>query len=368
MEVRDTYYKLFLNNLKKNTIMKNICKALALGALGIAAAAMPTQGDACTRVIYEGADSLYIIGRSLDWKTPIPTNLYVYPAGIYKQGSSKPDGINWTSKYGAVYAVGYDGGITEGMNEKGLSVNGLFCKGTVYNNAEREKNPPVSLAMIVGWILDNCATTDEVQMLLTSTPFSIEGATFDGGTVSTLHWGVTDASGKSVIFEFDHGKLNFYDPGDIRAMTNDPQWPAMTAIIDYWEKIGGKNMLPGTVTSSDRCVRANYFAHHVEPTSDAQLGAAITRSVLVNSSVPYTYNISGEPNLSSTQWRSYSNLRDKLYYFDIVTNPGYYYVDLKKCDLSPKGKILKLDTSDSSDLVGDVTKKFVKSDGFKPMY
>ena len=348
--------------------MKSIYKAMALGAIGLSAAAMPAQGDACTRVIYEGSDSLYIIGRSLDWKTPIPTNLYVYPAGLNKQGASTKDGINWTSKYGAVYAVGYDGGITEGMNEKGLSVNGLFCKGTVYDNAEREKNPPISLAMLVGWILDNCATTGEVKDLLTSTPFSIEGATFDGGTVSTLHWGVTDATGSSIIFEFDHGTLNIYDPGDIRAMTNDPQWPAMTAIINYWDKIGGTHMLPGTVSSPDRCVRANFFAHRVEKTNEAQLGASITRSILVNSCVPYTYTIEGEPNVSSTQWRSYSNLRDKLYYFDIVTNPGYYYVDLKKCDLSRKGHILKLDTSHTADLVGDVTKKFEKSDGFKPMY
>lgn len=127
-------------------------------------------------------------------------------------------------------------------------------------------------------------------------------------------------------------------------------------------------MLPGTVSSPDRCVRANYFAHHVEAVSEAQLGAAITRSILVNSCVPFTYLIQGEPNVSSTQWRSYSNLRDKLYYFDIVTNPGYYYVDLKQCDLSPKGHILKLDTSKTSDLVGDVTKKFEKSKGFTPMY
>ncbi len=88
----------------------------------------------------------------------------------------------------------------------------------------------------------------------------------------------------------------------------------------------------------------------------------------MNSSVPYNYNISGEPNISSTQWRSYSNLRDKLYYFDIVTNPDYYYVDLKKCDLTPTGKILKLDTEKTSDLVGDVTDRFEKSEGFKPMY
>lgn len=341
---------------------------MGLGSALIAAAAVPAQGDACTRVIYEGGDSLYIIGRSLDWKTPIPTNLYVYPAGIEKQGSSSAKGINWVSKYGAVYAVGYDGGITEGMNEKGLSVNGLFCKGTVYSSEDREQNPPISLAMIVGWILDTCATTDEVTALLTETPFKIEGATFDGGTVSTLHWGVTDASGKSIIFEFDNGKLKISDPGDFRAMTNDPQWESMSAILAYWDKIGGQHFMPGTVSSADRCVRANYFAHHVNPVVEADLGAAITRSILVNSSVPYTYNIVGEPNLSSTQWRSYSNLRDKLYYFDIVTNPGYYYVDLKKCDLSPKGKILKLDTEHSQDLVGDVTEHFEKSDGFTPMY
>ena len=341
---------------------------MGLGSAMIAAAAAPAQGDACTRVIYEGADSLYIIGRSLDWKTPIPTNLYVYPAGIEKQGSSSVKGINWVSKYGAVYAVGYDGGITEGMNEKGLSVNGLFCKGTVYSNEEREQNPPISLAMIVGWILDTCATTDEVATLLTETPFKIEGATFDGGTVSTLHWGVTDASGKSIIFEFDNGNLKISDPGDYRAMTNDPQWESMSAILAYWDKIGGQNFMPGTVSSADRCVRANYFAHHVNPVVEADLGAAITRSILVNSSVPYTYNIVGEPNLSSTQWRSYSNLRDKLYYFEIVTNPGYYYVDLKKCDLSPKGKILKLNTEHTQDLVGDVTDRLEKSDGFTPMY
>ena len=348
--------------------MKRFHKLIALGVMGASAALMPAQGDACTRVIYHGADSLYVVGRSLDWKTPIPTYLYVYPAGLFKQGSSSSEGINWVSKYGAAYAVGYDGGITEGLNEKGLSVNGLFCKGTVYSDEVREKNPAISLAMIVAWILDNCATTDEVRELITTTPFKIEGATFDGGTVSTLHWGVTDASGKSIIFEFDHGKLNIYDPGDIRAMTNDPQWPAMTAIVNYWDKIGGQHMLPGTVTSPDRCVRANYFAHHVEATGDAQLGAAITRSILVNSSVPYTYNIVGEPNLSSTQWRSYSNLRDRLYYFDIVTNPGYYYVDLKKCNLAPGGKILRLDTTKHTDLVGDVTDRFEKSEGFKPMY
>ena len=224
---------------------------------------IPDAG-ACSRVLYKGLDSLMVVGRSLDWKTPIPTNLYVYPRGIAKKGSDVPGSVEWTSKYGAVYAVGYDGGITEGMNEMGLVINGLFCKGTVYNGDDSKGKPAMSLAMFVGWLLDMNATTQEVIDVLKAQNFSIGGATFDGGTVSALHWGITDATGRSAILEFDHGKVMVYDMGDYRAMTNDPEWPAMRAIIDYWGKIGGQNMLPGTVTSPSRCVRANYFAHHVE--------------------------------------------------------------------------------------------------------
>ena len=346
----------------RKSIYKFVVAALAVSA------GSPGEAEACSRVLYKGLDSINVVGRSLDWKTPIPTNLYVYPRGMHKVGSDRPGAVEWTSKYGAVYAVGYDGGITEGMNEMGLVINGLFCKGTVYNNAETENRAPMSMAMFVGWLLDMNATTDEVVEVLTRHEFTIGGATFDGGTVSALHWGVTDASGKSVIFEFDHGDIHIYDMGDYRAMTNDPNWPAMTAIIDYWNGIGGKIMLPGTVTSPSRCVRANYFAHHVEQTADASLAVSITRSIVADASVPYTYVIEDEPNLSSTQWRSYADLKNRRYYFEIVTNPGYYYVDLTKLDLYDGAPVLKLDTSKTSDLVGCANSRLHRSAPFTPMY
>lgn len=337
-------------------------------ALALAGALNTPHAEACSRVLYEGNDSLFIVGRSLDWKTPIPTNLYVYPRGIHKVGSDKPGAVEWTSKYGAVYAVGYDGGVTEGMNEKGLVVNGLFCKGTVYDNAETATRPPMSMAMFVAWLLDCNETVEEVTAVLKEHNFSLSGATFDEGTVSALHWGVTDATGKSIIFEFNHGDINIYDMGDYLAMTNDPNWPSMTAIIDYWNKKGGQNTLPGTVSSPDRAVRANYFAHHVEKTNEADLGVSIVRSIVMNASVPYTYLIQGEPNVSSTQWRSYANTRDKRYYFDIVTNPGYYYIDLSQLDLKKGAKILKLDTAEVTQIVGNANSHLRRHPGFTPMY
>ena len=346
----------------------NLIKTIAAGAVLSAAAATPFVSDACSRVLYKGLDDTYVVGRSLDWKTPIPTNLYVYPAGLEKVGSDQPGAVTWTSKYGAVYAVGYDGGVTEGMNEKGLVVNGLFCKGTVYTNPEVENRPPMSLAMFVAWLLDMNATTDECVEVLQKHDFSISGATFDGGTVSALHWGITDASGKTAILEFDHGDVKIYYPDDILAMTNDPQWPDMEAIIAYWDKIGGQHMLPGTVSSPDRCVRANYFAHHVEAVSDPNLAVSICRSILVNSCVPYTYLIQGEPNVSSTQWRSYADLKNKRYYWDIVTNMGYYYIDLNKCNLKKGAPVMRLDTSKETMLVGEANHALEKHAPFTPMY
>lgn len=341
---------------------------MAAAAVMASAALVPQTSGACSRVLYKGTDGLFVVGRSLDWKTPIPTNLYVYPRGMKKVSSNLDNPIKWTSRYGSVYAVGYDGGVTEGLNEKGLVVNGLFCKGTVYNDTTVTKPYTMSLSVFPAWILDQCADVDEVKALLENAQFEIQGATFDGGTVSALHWGVTDATGKSIIFEFDRGKINIYDMGDYLAMTNDPQWPDMKAIIDYWDKIGGAHMLPGTVSSPDRCVRTNFFAHHVEAVGDASLGVSITRSVLVNSSVPYTYLIQGEPNVSSTQWRSYADLRDRRYYFEIVTNPGYYYIDLTQLDLGKGSPVLKLDTSATSDLIGNANSRLVKAEPFTPMF
>ncbi|MDE6037212.1 MAG: linear amide C-N hydrolase [Duncaniella sp.] len=334
--------------------------ALVMSAVGQTA-------DACSRILYVGNDSLRIVGRSLDWKTPIPTNQYVYPRGMEKMGNTLPGSVTWTSKYGAVYAVGYDGGVTEGMNEKGLVVNGLFCKGTVYVNDSTMNRPPMSLAMFPAWILDLCADTPEAVAMLSKHDFNISGATFDGGTVSALHWGITDAQGRCAIVEFDHGTIRIYEGQDMPAMTNDPTFPQMQAINAYWEAKGGTHTLPGTVSSPDRFVRGTFFDGHVEKTSDPDLGVSIIRSILMNVSVPYTYTV-GEGNVSSTQWRSFANIRDLRYYFDVVTNPGLFYVDLGKCNLSKGAPVMKIDVSKSGDYVGDVTSKLFPTTPFTPMY
>lgn len=332
------------------------------------------KADACTRVVYTGdttetaaANTLRIVGRSLDWSTPIPTNLYVYPRGMKKKSNDKGKTIEWTSKYGAVYAVGYDAGITEGMNEKGLVINGLFCIGTVYNTPADSVKPQMSLSVFVAWMLDNFSTTQEVVDALKDHKYQITGATFDGGHVSTLHWGVTDESGETAVIEFQNGKIDIYQGKDLPVLTNDPPYPQMKAINNYWVGVGGQNFLPGTVKSPDRFARGSFFEASVERTNDADTGLAIIRSILNNCSVPFKYS-RGDKNLSQTQWRSFANIRDKKYYFETVTDLGIYYIDLKKCDLRPGAPVKFFDTSKSEMAIGDVTGQLKQTAPFTPMY
>ena len=337
--------------------------------LGLAALTAYSTADACSRVVYLGDKGYVMVGRTLDWKTPIPTNIYVYPQGVAKESAPSGARFQWTSKYGSVVAVGYDGGVTEGMNEKGLTVNGLFCKTAVYPSAPDGSDvPKMSLAMFVSYFLDNFATVDEVDNWLNDNKFAIFGATFDGGTVSALHWAMTDATGETLLMEFVDGKTNTYRGRDLTVLTNDPEHPAMMAIEKYWEGVGGVNMLPGTVRSADRFVRASFFINHVPKDLDYPQAWGSLSSIMGNVAVPYGYEIQGEPNVSSTQWRSIADATGGKYYFRFADNYSDFWVDLGRLRLNVGAPILKLDTTDHLDFSGCINGHLKESKGFTPMY
>ena len=67
-----------------------------------------------------------ITGRNMDWEEDLASNLYIFPAGMKRNGASGASSITWTSKYGSVVVAGYEAGTTDGMNEKGLVANLLY--------------------------------------------------------------------------------------------------------------------------------------------------------------------------------------------------------------------------------------------------
>ncbi|MCM1066061.1 MAG: linear amide C-N hydrolase [Muribaculaceae bacterium] len=328
------------------------------------------SAEACSRVVYTSTKGIAMVGRTLDWRTPIPTNIYVYPRGLEKESMPSGPRLQWRSRYASVLAVGYDGGATEGMNEKGLVMNGLFCKGTVYRTSEPTdtKTPVMSLSVIVSYFLDNFATVDEVDTWLKANTFAISGQTFDGGTVSTLHWAFTDPTGETLVMEYQSGKMYTYRGKQYKVLTNDPPMPQMEAINTYWEGIGGEHMLPGTVKSPDRFVRATFFIKHVPDDYEYDQALGCVESIMGTVSVPLGYELPGEPNVSSTQWRSVSDLTGGKYYFHFADTPGDFWIDLGRLELQPGAPILKFDSAKHRGFLGCANGKLEKSKGFTPMW
>lgn len=344
-------------------------KVLALMVMAVAVCVQ--EALPCSRIVFRGdSTDVVMVGRTLDWRTPIPTNIYVYPSGMAKESMNSGARLQWRSKYASVLAVSYDAGVTEGMNNRGLVCNGLFCKGSEYRAAAAGSGEPVmSLAVIVSYFLDNFATVDEVDAFLRNSNFGIAGATFDAGTVSLLHWAVTDLSGTTLVIEFQNGELQTYMSKDYQVLTNDPAFPDMLAINKYWQGVGGMNMLPGTVHSADRFVRADYFIHHI-PTAGVGPERALAElsTVIDNVAVPMGYEIPGQPFLSSTQWRSISDLNRLRYYFKFADSEALFYIDMMRLELAPGSSVLKLDTTNHRGFYGCVNDRLKASESFVPRY
>lgn len=342
---------------------------LLLACAAALTAAVPASP--CSRITYLAADSTeVIVGRTLDWRTRIPTNLYVYPAGMQKKSMPEGPSYSWVSKYGSVLAVGYDGGVTEGMNEKGLVMNGLFCKTGAYRTERIAPagTPVMSLSVLISYFLDNFATVEEAYTWFKANDFAISGSTFDGGTVSQLHWAITDSTGDTMLIEYDNGKTQLYRGREYQVLTNDPSMPQMQAINSYWQQVGGVNMLPGTVRSTDRFVRGDFFIHHIPDTLKGQEAVAALSTVMDNVSVPYDYVIKGEPNVSMTQWRSMADLKRKVYYFHFTDTLCHFWIDLSKISLSPGSPVLKLDTSRNRAFYGSANDRLRATEPFTPMW
>lgn len=346
--------------------MKTITRIMVVGAIAFAAA--NDDAEACTRVVYVGDNNEVITGRTLDWKTPIGTNLYVMPQGMDRAGYDQPNTIKWKSKYGSVVSVGYDVGVNEGMNEKGLVCNLLYLPGTVYS-LPNDTRPYMSTSVWAQYVLDNFATTSEAVAELSKDKFQINAPSMPGGNATTLHMAISDASGNSAIVEYINGVISIHEGEEYQVMTNAPTYDNQLAINEYWKHVGGMKMLPGTNNSSDRFVRASFYVDALPKNATHQMALAGVFGVINNCSVPMGISTPDQPEISSTQWRSVSDQKDKVYYFESTLSPAIIWIDLSKCDLRKGASVLKLDLiNNTKTLVGEMNDIMVKSKPFTPMF
>ncbi|MFK5855149.1 MAG: linear amide C-N hydrolase [Bacteroidota bacterium] len=325
------------------------------------------DANACTRVVYKGTNGTVITARSMDWKDKIPANIWIFPRGMKRNGEAGTSSLTWTSKYGSVIASAWDIATADGMNEKGLVANVLWLAESKYPEFDTTgPDKGLSIAAWAQYVLDNFATVDEAVTELSKEEFVIVSEYIPGtDKFTTLHLSISDASGDNAIFEYIDGKLVIHHSPAYQVMTNSPIFEKQLAINTYWEGIPGTIMLPGTNRAADRFVRASYYIHAIPQTDNTRVAIASTFSVIRNCSVPFGISSKDEPNISSTRWRSVSDHKNLVYYFETVLTPNTFWIDMKNIDFSENTSSKKLILGDDKIYDGDMSGSFIDSAPFE---
>ncbi|APC05647.1 linear amide C-N hydrolase [Polynucleobacter asymbioticus] len=328
----------------------------------------------CTRVTYLGDNNLVVTGRSMDWGEDMQSDLWVFPAGMARNGACGAGSLEWTSKYGSLIVSGYNIGTADGVNEKGLVGNLLYLAESDYGTLNGKA--PVSITLWAQYALDNYATVAEAVAGLELEPFRVKSPILPNGRAASLHLSLSDPSGDSAILEYIEGKLTIHHGREYQVMTNSPVFDQQLALNAYWKTIGGNEFLPGTISAADRFARASYFVGVVPKSIDKNYISAVPEQkmqyqavasvmgIMRSASTPLGITTPGKPNVSSTIWRTVTDHQNMIYYFDSATTPNTFWVDLKDVDLSKGAPVKKLAVAGGKYYAGNAASLFVSTEPF----
>jgi penicillin V acylase-like amidase (Ntn superfamily) len=348
-----------MNRFFRRPLLASVTFAVVTLAIEI-----PPVADACTRAVYFGKDGQTVTGRTMDWVEDMHSNLWVFPRDMKRDGGLGDASLKWTSKFGSVVSSVYEGATADGMNEKGLVANLLYLSESEYA-APSDTRPAVVISAWAQYFLDNFSTVDEAVAEAKKEVFRVVPTEAPNGAQGTVHLAISDPAGNSAIFEYVLGKLTIHHGKQYQVMTNSPVFDEQLALNKYWEQIGGTVMLPGTNRAADRFARASFYINACRQASDPREAAASVFSVMRNVSVPRGIGTLAEPNIASTIWRTVSDQKKRIYYFEDTSMPGLFWINFDQLDFGVASGTRKLTVAGKTSLGGDQTANFEKAEPFK---
>ncbi len=327
----------------------------------------------CTGIRLKAQNGAVVYARTLEFARDLASNIIVIPRNYQFIGTSpasKPEGLQWRSRYAVVGANAFDiVGIIDGVNERGLA-GGLFY---FPEYAQYQVVSPDQVAdsiapwELITWLLSNFATIDEVRKALPK--IRISNAIWPAwGITPPVHAIVHDAAGNSLVIEYVGGNLVMTD-NPLGVFTNAPTFDwHITNLRNYINlsvlsvpkvQIGAINLgplgqgsgllgLPGDFTSPSRFVRATVFAQGTKEIKSEQEAVSRAFHILNLFDIPLgsvRQKEGGEVEYEFTQWTSASDLHNKRYYYHTYNDRTPRMVDLMRMEItSDKPTTLSLET------------------------
>ena len=324
--------------------------------------------EACTRVLYVGVGGLVITGRSMDWGEDMYSNLWVFPRGMSRDGASGPNTVKWTSKYGSLSISGYEAGIADGMNERGLVMNGLYLAESDYGKPDGR--PTMTIMAVGQYALDSFGSVAEAVEELRRDSFRLIAPILPNGRGATMHMSLSDSTGDSAIFEWIDGKVVIHHGKEYKVMTNSPTYDEQLAIEKYWKGVDPLTFLPGSINAADRFARVSFLINAIPTKLDPNTIKAVpgatyenqaalsVLSVVRSIGVPLGVTHPTKPNISSTLWRSVHDQKNKVVFFDSATSPNAFWVPLSELKFSEGAPVMKLTVAGGRVYAGNAASKF----------
>lgn len=330
-------------------------KRFILLACMIMGAFLAPRAHACTGITIHTVDQHPITARTIEWaSTPLTTMYVVVPRG-QEQRSFLPDGtmqgMFFTAKYGYVgIAVEESAFVMEGINEAGLGA-GLFYFPQYGEYAPYDplaKDISISDMQLVAWILSRFATINELKAGISD----IRVIATDP-RASTVHWRVTEPSGRQVVIEIIDQQIRFYD-NPLGVLTNSPEFTwhltnlnnfvnlsagsvnhrqVGTLLLNAFGGGSGLHGLPGDMTPPSRFIRAAFFQSTAPRLADEDATVMQAFHLLNNFDIPVGVQFANPrevPNMpSATQVTIASDLYNQRLYYRTMYDASIRCIDLK---------------------------------------
>lgn len=337
----------------------------------------------CTSLGYTDASGKVYFGRTLELTVDLPYQVTYFPAGF--ETTSDVDGkasLKFSARFGvlaiampcrvptAEAPIGIaDLKVLEGLNDQGLTFSLLSYPTAAGKQQSADITKSVLSASDLGsWALGQFATVAEVKEALAQQPIELQPLALLGGVVSPFHYVVHDATGASLVLEFDHGVMTVYD-NPIGVMTNGPKFSWHLTNLDNYTFLSNVDQssatfgsykaaqpdsgiatagLPASNTSVGRFVRAAYYSQFTEKAGSPDLAVKTLAHVMNNFDRPRGLTIdypqqggghmevaglqekAAEPYATEfTCWTSLSDLDRKVFYVRDYRSLNFTSFDLK---------------------------------------
>lgn len=295
--------------------------------------------NGCTDFILMAEDKSAVVGRSLEFAASLQSEVIFQPAN--RQYSSRiadnKIGMTWKGKYAylGLNAFGMDI-ITDGMNEKGLSIGLLWFPGASYPTiSSSNKKKILALEDFGSWILSSFATIKEVKKAVQDVQIWAHVLPPLKG-IPPVHFSLHDRSGKSLVIEFINKAMEVSD-NPVGVLTNAPklQWHLTNlrnyinlsainvqpitfdgTVLDPTGQGTGLLGIPGDWTPPSRFVRISLFKDFVQKGKNAEESVIQAFHLLNTVDIPYgAVRGSKEKDFDYTQWIVVKDLsRGTLYW------------------------------------------------------